>query len=221
MFGVADSFADSGYVVVAIDLPLHGVTNTSDPLYAAGANPLYAGLGLPASGSIERTFDLDVENNTTGAGRRGRTDRSVGLALHQPDERADLARQPARGRRRSHRTHAHAAAAEPRRRRGINPAEIHYLGHSLGRHRGRRLHGRHPAEPRSAPRRSPCPAAASPTCCASHPPSPRRSTQGSRPRGCSPARRSTSSSSAMRRPRSTPEIRSTSSPTPPRRIRFT
>src|SRR5438552_15456983 len=59
MFGIADSFADSGSVVVAIDLPLHGVTNnTSDPLYAAGANPLYAGLGLPAGGSIERTFDL-------------------------------------------------------------------------------------------------------------------------------------------------------------------
>jgi hypothetical protein len=60
MFGVADSFADSGLVVVAIDLPLHGVTNQSDPLYAAAANPLYAGLGLPASGSIERTFDLST-----------------------------------------------------------------------------------------------------------------------------------------------------------------
>jgi hypothetical protein len=65
MFGVADSFADSGFVVVAIDLPLHGITSQTDPLYAAGANPLYGGLGLPASGSIERTFDLDVENNTT------------------------------------------------------------------------------------------------------------------------------------------------------------
>ncbi len=58
MFGVADSFADAGFVVVAVDLPLHGITNQSDPLYASGANPLYAGLGLPASGSIERTFDL-------------------------------------------------------------------------------------------------------------------------------------------------------------------
>ena len=77
LFGVADSFADSGYVVVAIDLPLHGVTNTSDPLYAAGANPLYTGLGLPASGSIERTFDLDVENNATGqAGADGQIDPS-------------------------------------------------------------------------------------------------------------------------------------------------
>ena len=61
---MADSFADAGFVVVAIDLPLHGITSQTDPLYAAGANPLYAGLGLPASGSIERTFDL---SNTTGA----------------------------------------------------------------------------------------------------------------------------------------------------------
>lgn len=58
MLAVADSFADAGFAVVAIDLPLHGVTDTSDPLYASAANPLYAGLGLPATGSIERTFDL-------------------------------------------------------------------------------------------------------------------------------------------------------------------
>ena len=58
---MADSFADAGFAVVAIDLPLHGVTNTKDPLYASAANPLYAGLGLPASQmSIERTFDLEL-----------------------------------------------------------------------------------------------------------------------------------------------------------------
>jgi hypothetical protein len=60
MIGVADGFAQNGVVVVAIDLPLHGVTNdTTDPLYASAANPVYAGLGLPATQmSIERTFDL-------------------------------------------------------------------------------------------------------------------------------------------------------------------
>ena len=41
-FAVADSFGDSGFVVVAIDLPLHGITDQTDPLYAAGANPAYA-----------------------------------------------------------------------------------------------------------------------------------------------------------------------------------
>jgi len=58
MFAVADSFADNGFVVAGIDLPLHGITNPADPFYATAANPLYAGLGLPANGSIERTFDL-------------------------------------------------------------------------------------------------------------------------------------------------------------------
>jgi hypothetical protein len=63
MLAVADSFADAGFAVVAIDLPLHGVTNTQDPLYASAANPLYAGLGLPTNEmSIERTFDLALIN---------------------------------------------------------------------------------------------------------------------------------------------------------------
>ena len=52
MLGLADSFAGQGFVVVAIDLPLHGITDTTSPLYQA-AN--------------ERTFNLDVMNNTTGA----------------------------------------------------------------------------------------------------------------------------------------------------------
>jgi hypothetical protein len=60
MIGVADGMAQNGVVVAAIDLPLHGVTNTTtDPLYASAANPVYTGLGLPATQmSIERTFDL-------------------------------------------------------------------------------------------------------------------------------------------------------------------
>lgn len=43
MLAVAGSFASQCFAVVAIDLPLHGVTNTSDPLYLKGH---------------ERTFDL-------------------------------------------------------------------------------------------------------------------------------------------------------------------
>ncbi|HQZ80421.1 MAG TPA: hypothetical protein PK681_07360 [Steroidobacteraceae bacterium] len=52
MLGLADSFAAQGFVVVAIDLPLHGITDPMSPLYQA-AN--------------ERTFNLDVMNNTSGA----------------------------------------------------------------------------------------------------------------------------------------------------------
>ncbi len=64
LFGIADSLAHGGFVGITIDLPLHGLTqpfNPADPttiLYASSANPFYALLGLPASGSIERTFDL-------------------------------------------------------------------------------------------------------------------------------------------------------------------
>jgi pimeloyl-ACP methyl ester carboxylesterase len=47
---VADSFAAAGFVTIAIDLPLHGVTDTDSPFYQAG---------------FERTFDLDLVNNTT------------------------------------------------------------------------------------------------------------------------------------------------------------
>jgi len=61
MLAVADSFADAGFAVLAVDLPLHGITDTKDPLYASAANPLYAGLGLPTGQmSIERTFDLEL-----------------------------------------------------------------------------------------------------------------------------------------------------------------
>jgi pimeloyl-ACP methyl ester carboxylesterase len=132
MFGLADSFADAGYAVVAIDLPLHGVTNTADPLYATAANPLYAGLGLPASGSIERTFDLDVENNTTGAaGADGKIDPSgshfinlTSLLTSRDNLRegtADLITLA-----RTLPTLSFGAAG------GVNGNALHYLGHSLG-----------------------------------------------------------------------------------------
>ncbi len=52
MLGLADSFAAQGFVVVAIDQPLHGITDPMNPLYQQ-AN--------------ERTFNMDVMNNATGA----------------------------------------------------------------------------------------------------------------------------------------------------------
>ena len=35
MFAMADSFAQAGFAVVAIDLPLHGITDPSNPFYQA------------------------------------------------------------------------------------------------------------------------------------------------------------------------------------------
>jgi len=49
---VADSFAEACFIVAAIDLPLHGVVDTASPFYM---------------GPLERTFNVDLVNNVTGA----------------------------------------------------------------------------------------------------------------------------------------------------------
>jgi len=74
MFAVAATLALSGFAVVAIDAPLHGVTEPNNPFYR---NQLLA--GSPAAGLVtgERTFDLDFANNDTGAaGPDGKIDTS-------------------------------------------------------------------------------------------------------------------------------------------------
>ena len=50
MMAIADSLASVGFAAVAIDMPLHGLAP-----------------GHPLKTSIERTFDLDLVNNTSGA----------------------------------------------------------------------------------------------------------------------------------------------------------
>jgi hypothetical protein len=134
MLAVADAFADSGFVAVAIDLPLHGLTDPTSRLYASNGNPLYAGVPLPAFGSIERTFDLDAVNNTTGMpGPDGRIDPSGAAFINaaSPLTLRDNLRQ---------------AVADlivltrslPNMRLDndpagdIDPASIHFLGTSLG-----------------------------------------------------------------------------------------
>lgn len=52
IFALADTLAQFGFVVAAIDQPLHGITSTTSPLFQQ-AN--------------ERTFNLDLINNATGA----------------------------------------------------------------------------------------------------------------------------------------------------------
>ena len=69
MIALADALSFEGYATVAIDLPLHGVTNTTSPFYQKG---------------LERTFDLDLVNNTTYAvGPDGKIDIS-GLYFLNP-----------------------------------------------------------------------------------------------------------------------------------------
>jgi hypothetical protein len=60
LFAVAGTLAGQGFAGVAIDLPLHGVTDTTSPFYIG--NTPFAALGAE-----ERTFNLDVEANDTGA----------------------------------------------------------------------------------------------------------------------------------------------------------
>ncbi len=59
MLALADTMASIGVAVVAIDLPLHGITDTQNNLYI-GNTPF----GALAS---ERTFDVDYTDNATGA----------------------------------------------------------------------------------------------------------------------------------------------------------
>ena len=67
---MADAFADACFVVAAIDLPLHGITSAANPLYQANR---------------ERTFNLDLLNNATGAaGPDGITDRSSAHFIQVP-----------------------------------------------------------------------------------------------------------------------------------------
>lgn len=59
MLALADTMADAGFAVVAIDLPLHGITDPTNPL-KADLNPIF-------SKDKERTFNLDLRNNSTSA----------------------------------------------------------------------------------------------------------------------------------------------------------
>ena len=59
MLALADTMASIGFAVVAIDKPLHGITDVTSPLYV-GNTPF----GAIAN---ERTFNLDLQNNQTGA----------------------------------------------------------------------------------------------------------------------------------------------------------
>jgi hypothetical protein len=72
---IADAYASQGFAVVALDQVLHGITSTSNPLHAGPANPLAAVLYGPAV--RERTFDVDYQDNATGApGPDGQVDGS-------------------------------------------------------------------------------------------------------------------------------------------------
>ncbi|WP_154222186.1 Ig-like domain-containing protein [Marinicella rhabdoformis] len=55
LLAIADTMASLGYVVVGIDLPLHGITDPTNPLYIE--NSPFAPI------SNERTFDMDLDQD--------------------------------------------------------------------------------------------------------------------------------------------------------------
>jgi hypothetical protein len=57
---MSDGFADACFIVAAIDFPLHGITDTASPLYCDVTKP-------QCIGASERTFNVDLVNNATGA----------------------------------------------------------------------------------------------------------------------------------------------------------
>ncbi|WP_223789804.1 Ig-like domain-containing protein [Marinicella meishanensis] len=70
MLAVADTMASIGFAVVAIDLAMHGITDTANPFYIE--NTPFAPI------ASERTFDVDYINNATGApGPDGQIDASA------------------------------------------------------------------------------------------------------------------------------------------------
>ncbi|MEE4639968.1 MAG: hypothetical protein V2J42_14635 [Wenzhouxiangella sp.] len=77
MLALADTMASRGFAVIAIDKPLHGITDVTSPLYV-GNTPF----GAVAE---ERTFNLDLRNNETGApGPDGMIDSSGAWFINLP-----------------------------------------------------------------------------------------------------------------------------------------
>jgi dienelactone hydrolase len=120
MFAIAGTLAAQGFAVVSIDLPLHGLTSSTNPFYIG--NTPFAALG-----AHERTFDLDFANNTTGApGPDGTIDSSgsyfinlTSLLTSRDNLRqgvADLLQL------------SHAAASLP----NVDGAHVSFVGQSLG-----------------------------------------------------------------------------------------
>ncbi len=139
MFAVADSFADTGFVVVAIDLPLHGITNQSDPLVRQLATSSAVRRPRATRERLHRGApDLDLRT-TPPRPVPGVIDPSGFLHFAQLGEPPDRAQGQhcARASRISSRSRARCAP-EPGAAGSINP-----LLHSLPRALARRHRGRH------------------------------------------------------------------------------
>ena len=118
-FAVAATLAGQGFAVAAIDLPLHGITDRNNPFYV-GKTPF-------ASIAKERTFDLDLQDNLSGApGPDGAIDPSGGYFINLSSlmTSRDNLRQGAA----DLLTLSKAASTLP----GIDGSKVSFVGQSLG-----------------------------------------------------------------------------------------
>ena len=131
---VADAYANACFIVVSMDLPLHGITNTASPLYCTPAKP-------QCLGATERTFNIDIQNNTTGAaGKDGVIDPSGGkdgltyFNLSSPMTWRDNMRQSEVDLGNLTKSVPGLAIASPTGTTpvGVDPTQIHFLAHSIG-----------------------------------------------------------------------------------------
>jgi pimeloyl-ACP methyl ester carboxylesterase len=75
MLAIADAMADAGRVVIGIDIPLHGLTDNTNPFHA----------DLTPFGERERTFNIDVAVNPLAEGETA----TPGAATSGPDGKID------------------------------------------------------------------------------------------------------------------------------------
>ena len=133
---IGDSLALAGLVGIVIDQPLHGCTPpfTTQPLcppfYASSTNPLYTGLGLPATGSIERTFDLTTFSGGKAIDPSG--SHYLFAFLTNPLTLRDNLRQSSVDLVTLAESVATIQLPAPATAPYIDPTKVHYMGHSLG-----------------------------------------------------------------------------------------
>ena len=117
---LADALSFAGFAAVAIDMPLHGITDPTNPFYSKG---------------LERTFDLDLVNNTTGAaGPDGKIDAPSGTYFFYPKSlltTRDNFREAAEDLRQLTAT-LPMVDLDGDGKPDLDTGQIHFVGHSMG-----------------------------------------------------------------------------------------
>jgi len=129
---MADAYADACFVLVSKDMPLHGIVDTTSPLFCDPTKP-------QCIGATERTFNVDLVNNTTGAATPdGRIDSSGAhfINLTSPATGRDNLRQAEADLITLTKSVKNLAIAPgtpaPAGPIGVDPARVSYVGLSLG-----------------------------------------------------------------------------------------